>query len=560
MTPPLPPQQPKKPERRNAGSNPSSSGSSEQAPRRAPALPGQDERKRSASSMPMPSPAQRRSAPRQEPEPEEFENVFSDEPEYDQMEGEDAAFESVSLDEQSILDEQYEEHSEAEQIDFNAEEYDVKDEHSGPRLREAQPSPRAPSRKPQDAVRGVSERKRQSKAAKDRKERSGATSAQRKLDAVNEPHPKDNPRPNFVDEKKVELKPYGRKKAGKAHISDVDRRANLRKKATYVQIGVIGLLALTVGFGFKNAIFPPPTLDETEVSEIVAAQTGNLGFPSQRGQGFATDFMSAWAQRDDSPIREAALLNFYGGEEVTDNETMIELSEFRQEVIYGPTIYEVNPISQWSENYIVGVGVSVSDTLTGVPLEIGEGEPNIQFRYFSIDVYHDPESNSMSIVPGSPSLVPPYEISGSSEMPPPTLPGSGVEDATLTESSRTTVEGYISGYVNASSDNTSSIDQYITEGIEPDPVYLTKGMEGTVELDGEVSDAVTHTVYRIDSEDDSYVAAVVNVRWRDSSAGSGDESGVTYQSTYNMRLMQEAEGRWTVTGFWPLYYVPGEEQ
>lgn len=515
-----------------------------------------------SSSMPAPSPRQRRAetipAPKPAPKPEpeyDDEDVFSDDPEYDQLEGEDAEFESVSFEEQSLLDEQYETQSEAEQIDFDAEEYEVEDETPAPQ----KPRRQSAMKNPPGSAKSLSDRKRESKPLRERKSVSEDERAQRRLDALNEPNPKDNPRPNFVNEKKKELEPFGGKKSGKAYISDVDRRANLRKKATFVQFGVLGLLALTVGFGFKNAIFPAPTLSNEEVVQIIDDQTGNTGFPSQRGEGFATDFMSAWAQRDDSPIRAAALANFYGGEEATDGETMLELGEFRQEVVYGPTVYEVNPISLWSENYIIGVGVSVSDTMTGVPLEIGEeGEPNIQWRYFSVDVYWDNEADTMAITPGSPSLVPPYEIAGRSEMPPATMPGSGAEDAALTEASRTTVEGFMSGYVNASSENTSPIDQYITEGIEPDPVYLTKGMDNAVELDGEVSDAVTHTVYRIDAEDDSYVAAVVNVRWRDSSAG-GEETGVTYQSTYNMRLMQEAEGRWTVTGFWPLYYVPGEE-
>lgn len=575
---PLPPQQPNRPEKRRPGAMPippGGSGSRQQGKQGGQQLPQQQgqqgqqgQRRRSSSAMPIPPGGPKRQAPRQPQQPQEEETRYGDgpesgaeqydDPQYERIEGEDAEFETVSYDEQSRLDEEYEAQSEAEQINYDAAEYEFDDEQQRPAPQRSQRTsrerPPARKRRP-EGEQPQGDRKRGPRSKKPEKR---ATRADAKLAAFNEPGPKDDPRPNFVDEKNMELEPYGRKKGDKAYISDVDRRANLRKKATYVQFGVIGLLMLTVGFGFKNAVFPPPTLDENEVAEIVATQTGDTGFPSERGQGFATDFMSAWAQRDDSPIRQAALTYFYGGEETTDAETILELGEFRQDIVYGPTIYEVTPVSQRSENYVIGVGVSVSDTMTGVPLEIGEGEPNIQWRFFSVAVSWDEETDAMSIAPGSPSLVPPYEIGARSEVPPATMPGSGVEDSALTEASRTTVEGFMSGYATASEENTSPIDQYITEDVEPDPIYLTQGMDGEFELDGEASEAIEHTVYRIDPDDESYVAALVNVRWRDTSAGEED-TGVVYQSTYNMRLMQEAEGRWTITGFWPLYYVPDEE-
>lgn len=559
---PLPPQPPKK--RKGSGALPKpgarqdedaeqkpDSGQEEQPSRRSSALPVPEPKpakSSSGSSLPPASPPARR-------EPEE------DEP--------DDGFETVSLQEQDRLDldAEYEERAGSEQVDLSAEEYDdyfSEDGESVSSVDEDSAASDAPSRENAEESSGTGDRRRSSSRdrrskslGKSDKKGSKDKSKREKVKGINDPDGGENPRPNFVDEDNLKLKPYGRKKSSRAYISDVDKRANLRKKATFIQFGALGLLALAVGFGFKNAVFPPPTLSETDVAEIVSSQTGELGFPSARGEGFAKDFMSAWAQRDDSPIRAATLERFYGSEGTPEGETMEVSGDFRQDIVYGPTVYEKTPVSANSENYVIGVGVSVSDTQTGVPLQIGEGEANIQWRYFSVSVYWDEATDAMSIVPGSPSLVPPYENGAQSDVPTARKPGTGEENSDLTEATMSTVEGFMSGYVDASEENTAPIEQYINREVEDDPVFLERGMDNGLELDGEVSEAVEHTVYTVEPDNEEYVAAEVNVRWKDTSAG--EESAVTYTSTYNMRLVQESEGRWAVTGFWPMYYVPEED-
>lgn len=399
--------------------------------------------------------------------------------------------------------------------------------------------------------------------------------------------PPAQPKALYVDEKKGKLKKFGRdpkttkkgEKSGsrKAAVAEFDERKNLRQKATLIQWGIVGLLAVMTGCGVKNAVLPPPSLSEDEVAEIVAWETGETGFPMARGEGFALDFMRAYMTRNNDPIAEAAL-NYYhtgqppgsedGGGGASSTDVMEISGDYQQRIAFGPTIYEAEGVSPNSAMFTVGVAISSSANPEGIPLRDREGNENIQWRFFNVNVHYDEVTNSMSIVEDSPTLIPPQNISESSEVPEREMPGTGTPDGDLTEATQSTVEGFIQAYADSSADDPSPLSQYTNENFEEgDIANLLEGFNGEFELNGTPSEAIEHETMMMDPDDPDYANAVVTVGWRDvveaESEGEVTEAYAAYTATYSMRLLNEGDEenpRWVVTRFAPFLYAPDYDE
>lgn len=371
--------------------------------------------------------------------------------------------------------------------------------------------------------------------------------------------------PLYVDEDKKQLKTFGTEQKGKdgkrkkVTPSKFDNRNNLRKRAVIVQGAILTGFAILAFMGTKNALFPPDTLEQEEVLALIHQVTGDMNFPTERGSGFVENFMETFISVDDDDIRQAALNYFYTGEvsESYASDQMNPESNFSQQVAYGPVVYDYNVLSAESAEYIVGVAVSTSDDPAGIPTyNETTGETNVQWRFFSVNVYYDAESDAMAIVDNSPNIMPPQSVFLTEEVPEPLLPGTQEPDEELTAETRNAVQGFINGYMDSSLDNTSLIDQYIYEESEDEPFFLTHGLDGEFELYGE--EPVTHTAFYADNENPNHARALVEVSMRDTSTGDEDDDGASnvYNSQYMMRLMQSGDGTWYVTQFRPSLYTP----
>lgn len=466
----------------------------------------------------------------------------------------DDSFEDISFDEQEDLDD---------------EEERVPDE-------QEKPTQRSKSTVAKRTERTSSSQEQQKRQARQQSPQKGQASSN-KVNAQKNTKGKGTPasKPKFVDEENAKLKTFGRKqkstKGGtrRAPVAEFDERKNLRKKALAIQIGVIGLLGIMAGCGVKNAVLPPPTLDEADVMGIVNTMTGETGFPHERGAGFAEDFIQAYMDRRDDPISSSMLSYFYtgsfaGGE---DSGTLSTSGNFQQQVMYGPTVYDVSPVSANSASFLVGVAVSVSGEEQEGILSTINGEANVQWRFFNVNVYYNEEEDSLGIAPDSPTLMPSTNIVPAAEAPVPQLPGTGAPDTALTEDTATTIRGYIEEYANASAENPGSLSQYINAEFEElsggDPMFLTDGLDGEFELDGDAESAIEHQTMYMEEENDTYAAAIVRVQWRETPEIQADgtdvvveaDASAVYESTYAMRLIKDGNN-WTVTRFSPFLYSP----
>lgn len=478
----------------------------------------------------------------------------------EELSDDDDTFQSIPFDEQSnedenLLDDEHEDDALAETRRGESEQSENPQSKPKSHPQRVNRNRRKPSPSSQKS-------KNQNARPKEQSEKSGGK-GQSPKDRIKERGP------IYVDEENKQLKTFGTeqknsdgKKRKKVTPSKFDSRNNLRKRAMIIRVIVLSGLGILIGLGAKNALFPPDTLEQEEVMTLIQQATGELNFPTDRGSGFVENFMETFVAVDDDEVRQAALNYFYTGEvsETYNSEKMTPDSDFSQQVAYGPVVYDYNVLSSESAEYIVGVAVSTSDDPAGIPIyNETTGETNVQWRFFSVNVYYDQESDAMAIVDNSPNIMPPQDVFLSEEVPEPLLPGTQEPDEELTAATRNAVHGFVDGYMEASPDDTSMIDQYIYEEGQDDPFFLTDGLDGEFELYGE--EPISHTAFYADSENPNQARALVEVSMRDTSTESTEDDGSAnnvYHSEYMMRLVQSDDGTWYVTQFRPSLYTPAD--
>jgi len=182
----------------------------------------------------------------------------------------------------------------------------------------------------------------------------------------------------YIDKKNKKLEPFGGKKSAMKQ-SDVDKRKNLRQGARAVQIIVILLVVVTLGFSVKNAFFPPASLTPQEVQGIVYNTTGTTPFPLERGKMFAEAFMGAYLDYDPSGTQSTAVLQYFTIGKLTPSglslSGLASNSAYHQNMIYGPLTYKSEPTSAQSALYTIGALVEITDSTGGNPAAANEPVP-----------------------------------------------------------------------------------------------------------------------------------------------------------------------------------------
>lgn len=359
----------------------------------------------------------------------------------------------------------------------------------------------------------------------------------------------------FVDGDKKKLKPFGGKKSLKT--SDLDPRKNIRQQAKAVQAIVIILLIAVVLVGLYNALVPKPTLTTNDVVKTVQQTVAMTNFPIQEGEGFAKDFMKAYWEMGTDPAAQTVLNYYYSGRMVAGSQNYPNRNVskgYGQTLLYGPTVYKTQYLTDQSANYTIGALVQPEDLglvgqvdANGNPVQpaVPDGS-TAEWQFFSVNVYYDPATLQFSITPDSPTLVPRTQAMPSTSTPQQAIIGTGkaIDDQ---NSVKATVQGFMEGYRTSSPSDHIRLDQYLKAKPSPE---LLNGLGGVYQFANKgVDGAVTYVAYGTDTKD---VKVLVKVVWEyDYTAGVT----TTYNSQYIMTLEPDSNG-FAVTKFAPYYYTP----
>lgn len=381
-----------------------------------------------------------------------------------------------------------------------------------------------------------------SRTRKASQEQSAEKTSRKKRKASKESEPMDE----FIDEKNKKLKPFGRRKV---KVKEFDNRKNLRTRATIVQWTVITLIAILIGLGVKNAVFPPNSLSENDVSAIAAETVGMTDFPLEEGKGFAQDFIKAYLTTSDDV--SSTVLNYYysgsmsnGGDVTASNRTIS--SGYKQSILYGPTVYKQEALTDYSASYTVGALVRANaEDSDGTKVQ---GDP--RWMFFNVNVFYNSKQDNFTITPDSPTIIPATEVGQLSEVPSAAQLGNGDTDQDLTPALSSVVYGFLKGYAETTPTDHSGLDQYIVSN--PDPTLL-KGLAGQYQFNGDVSNAAQYEAFLTD--DPATVKVAVTVNWLNTLGSQDSNLQATYTSSYVMTLVKQSNGKYLVSKFAPQYYV-----
>lgn len=376
---------------------------------------------------------------------------------------------------------------------------------------------------------------------------------------------------DFIDEDNNELKPFGSEKnvkdSKKLNVSSVDNRADIRKKAVVVQWCVIILLIILALMAIKNSLIPPKTLSQDEVATISKQANGKTNFPVEGGKGFVTNFMQAYLTAPPDSIGSKVLSYYYNGGNLKDSNlgstNLTVNGEYKQDILYGPTIYDSTDIDDNFAKYVVAALVRPDSKIT--PLNPDVIEPKWQF--FNVNVYYDEIKDTYSIIKDSPSVVPAKQVGDSKDIPERLVPGSGKADDELLQTVKPTINGFLDAYAISSRTNHGALDAYITDKNDSS---LTNGLNGQYEfVGGEADNAIDSLKVYPETEEkggNQVAYATINMRWanvlpsgNEENTGGVSTNRIEYSSEYLMTLYKQADGSYKVSRFVPNYYIPDPE-
>lgn len=364
----------------------------------------------------------------------------------------------------------------------------------------------------------------------------------------------------FIDEKNKKLKPIGG-----TEIRDYryDDRVNREKKQKLLRNFVLGGVALLVGLSAMDALIPDKTLSEDEVKSIYAEQAGDTGFPIDQGGAFAAQFVEAYVTTDDDNAAQL-LSSYYSGQAAKSGSGAVTRSvgtNVVQTALTGAQVYQSTALTPNSANYVVGINVEAnskeaiqpapSSSAQPTPSPSSTIKPESKREFFSVNVFYDVATNTYSIAEGSPTLTAPVHIASPAKNPVALPVGTGQENPEVAQAARATIDGFIKGYAESTTDNYTTLEQYIT----PDaPATVRTGMGGEYTPQQE---SIPFKLYDTDTE--GVYKAIANVRWVKSlqeNPGGNDSTAISYDSTYVVTLNTTSEGKYSVSDFRPYLYLP----
>ena len=352
----------------------------------------------------------------------------------------------------------------------------------------------------------------------------------------------------FIDKKNNKLKPFGGPKS-KLKVSDLDPRRNLRRQTKTVWFVTIALVLAGTVAGWYQIIYPAPTLNKQDVESIVAVSSGEIGYPTERAGGFAQDFVTTFLDVNNTADSETALAQFYSGTESTqDLDTRVTNSEYKQSVVFGPTIYDSQALTPYSGRFTVGAMVR-PDVVKGEA-----ADTTARWVYFNVNVYYDADTDSFTIPNGSPTMVPSPTTGQRSNLPQEDELGDQV-DTDLKQLAAPTIVGFVKAFAISTPENHISLDQYVVSN--PDPSLLT-GMGDQFELVGADNGDIDYTIYDPGTEG-AVLKVEANLTWRLQSGEGESNARIDYNSKYIITLELQSNDKYLVSKIAPKYFVEKQD-
>lgn len=350
----------------------------------------------------------------------------------------------------------------------------------------------------------------------------------------------------FINKKKKKIIPTGAK-ASRVRARDFDSRKNSLLFIKIIRLFVFAFILVLFGLGIKNTYFPVQIYTPEEIEQIALNSVGNTGFPLERGRALAEEFLKYYVSGDVSDLTSTQMLNmFYNGRH-SDSGSSVRgnkrnFPEVKQKAVSDPIMFEEASYFPYSGVYKFSVLMSDSD---GAVLG-ADSKLKAHWMSFSVNVYYDKETDTLSIHPDSPTVIPTYKFATSSIIPFEEPLGDGTINDDMTSVLTPTIDGFIVAYSKVTDSSHNEIDQYIPA---TQPINLISGFGGEVKISGTPREAIKKTVYN--TKDPNEWKVDVRVNWV-----SEQVTGVSsvYPSRYVMTIQKTSDDVYLVTKFTPYIY------
>lgn len=320
---------------------------------------------------------------------------------------------------------------------------------------------------------------------------------------------------------------------------------------------IIAALIIIMLLGFKEAVFPAPSITQAQVQQMIYQQTGTTKFPLDRGASVAKAFIAAYIPVSDDPAAASMLDNFYAGTKFkTESDTSGTNSaqaapsssgEVNQVIQSGPYVYKQRAVSDSTANYVIGT--LVYRRQHGQPIMSADGKtPEYKWLYFNVGIYWDEKTDRLAIDTNSPTVTSPPEMRASASLPATQLPGDGKLDQDATDQASDTITNFMKSWAKGDRSSLKTLTA-------PDKTPATmNGLDGALTIKD--MSTMKISVYGHPPTDQMY-RALVEMKWSDVvSTTDGQDNGLQYNSKYILKLEKTSEGKFLVQDINPYYYVP----
>ena len=174
-----------------------------------------------------------------------------------------------------------------------------------------------------------------------------------------------------------------------------------------------------------------------------------------------------------------------------------------------------------------------------------------------MNVFWDEKMNGFAIA-GTPTLMPSTNVIPSNNVP--KAKALGKLDSTATNKVQGTVTNFMKAYATSSPEDYTSLQQYVTANAD---ASLKTGMRGKFTFGNTSSSkgGISVEAYLPEgSNSDDVLTVKTTVDWVDAIESATSEQAtqprITYQSTYILTMVKQADGKYQVSKMTPEIYTP----
>ena len=371
-----------------------------------------------------------------------------------------------------------------------------------------------------------------------------------------------------IDVEKGTLKPFDsdRKSKRKKTVStkDFDARRNLAKRENRIRTAVVIIMVILLGLAIYQTVVPKHIPDQAEIKAIAQQAVNKTKFPASRAKIFAENYVSAYV-RINADEDSNKLLSYYttGSDEKNSvNSTGRSYSgQITQYDIVSAKADDGVSLGDNSGSFLVTAYVRPSvtnqDANTLKEKTASEKMDEGKWVSFRVNVFWDEKTNGFAIA-GTPTLMPATNVIPSNDVP--KAKELGKLDNTATNKVQGTVTSFMKAYAAASPEDSTGLQQYITANAD---TSLKTGMRGKFTFGNTASNkgGINIEAYIPEgSNNDDVLIVKTTVDWVDAiEAATSDQATqprITYQSTYILTMVKQADGKYQVSKMTPEVYTP----